>query len=148
MAVQLTLCGQTPEVALSSALNAVQFYITQQALQADLQAARLHQKLDKMRVQCNARLQEVHDGYVKVSWTPETALKHLGRFLGWWVVWVSAGQTQVQGHCWGEKQIDCWQSRTPAKVFPKGRVSPRSYHPEFLHVLVLKSLMPTITKFN
>jgi hypothetical protein len=64
--MQLALCGQSPDVALSSALNAVKFYITQQALQADLQAARLHQKLEKMRVQCNARLQEVHDGYLKV----------------------------------------------------------------------------------
>jgi hypothetical protein len=64
--MQLALCGQSPEVALSSALTSVQFYMTQQVLQADLQAARLHQKLDKMRAQCNARLQEVHDGYLKV----------------------------------------------------------------------------------
>eukprot|EP00884_Botryococcus_braunii_P022277 jgi/Botrbrau1/8733/Bobra.0090s0009.1 len=66
-AFKLALCGQSPDVALSSALNAVKFYITQQALQADLQAARLHQKLEKMRVQCNARLQEVHDGYLKAK---------------------------------------------------------------------------------
>jgi len=38
-------------------------------LQAELQAARLHQKLEKMRAQCNARLQEVHDGYLKVRWS-------------------------------------------------------------------------------
>lgn len=64
--MQLALCGQTPDVALSTALNAVQFYITQQALQADLQAMRLNQKVDKMKLQCNVRLQEVHDGYMKV----------------------------------------------------------------------------------
>jgi hypothetical protein len=64
--MQLTLCGQTPETAMTSALASVNFYIGQVELQAQLRESQLQRKLEKVQEACKKKLQEVHNGYTQV----------------------------------------------------------------------------------
>jgi hypothetical protein len=61
------LCGQGPEVALSSALASIQFWNTQQELKSQLMQQMLQKKIDKVQAACKRKLEEVHNGYVKVG---------------------------------------------------------------------------------
>ncbi len=65
--LQLTLCGQTPETAMRSALASVNFYIGQVELQAQLRQNQLQRKLEKVQEACKKKLQEVHNGYTQVK---------------------------------------------------------------------------------
>ena len=65
--LQLTLCGQTPETAMTSALASVNFYIGQVELQAQLRQSQLQRKLEKVQEACKKKLQEVHNGYTQVQ---------------------------------------------------------------------------------
>ncbi|KAK9906650.1 hypothetical protein WJX75_005544 [Coccomyxa subellipsoidea] len=66
-AYQLTLCGQTPETAMTSALASVNFYIGQVELQAQLRESQLQRKLEKVQEACKKKLQEVHNGYTQAK---------------------------------------------------------------------------------
>lgn len=64
---QLTLCGQTPETALTAALASVNFYCGQQELSAQLRQSQLQRKIEKVQEACKKKLQEVHNGYTQAS---------------------------------------------------------------------------------
>jgi hypothetical protein len=64
---QLTLCGQTPETAMTTALASVHFYIGQLELQHQLRESQLQRKFEKVQEACKKKLQEVHNGYTQVS---------------------------------------------------------------------------------
>lgn len=55
--VQLSLCGQEPETALSSALASVKFYIQQKELDANLLQNKLSVKVDRVQEACKRKLQ-------------------------------------------------------------------------------------------
>jgi hypothetical protein len=65
-AAQLVLCGQSPDVALSSALASIQFWSSQQDLQSQLSQEMLEKKIVKVQQACKRKLEEVHNGYVAV----------------------------------------------------------------------------------
>jgi hypothetical protein len=67
VALQLTLCGQTPEVILHTAMHALNFHATQQQLDVELREAKLQKKMQTLQAQCTKKLQEVHEGYKAVS---------------------------------------------------------------------------------
>lgn len=79
-ALQLTLCGQTPETAMMSALASVNFYIGQMELQRHLRESQLQRKFEKVQEACKKKLQEVHNGYTQVGMASFTAPLV---FLGW-----------------------------------------------------------------
>lgn len=65
-AAQLALCGQKPETALNSAAAAIQFYVQQTNLVAQLREQQLQAKIVKTQEACKRKLQEVHDAYTAV----------------------------------------------------------------------------------
>jgi hypothetical protein len=65
-AAQLALCGQKPETALNSAAAAIQFYLQQTNLVAQLREQQLQAKIVKTQEACKRKLQEVHDAYTAV----------------------------------------------------------------------------------
>ncbi|EFJ44762.1 hypothetical protein VOLCADRAFT_94849 [Volvox carteri f. nagariensis] len=66
-AAKMLLCGHTPEVAFTSALASVQFYVTQQQLQAQLREAQLNKKLNKVQEACRRKVEEVHKAYTQAK---------------------------------------------------------------------------------
>ena len=54
--VQLFLCGQAPETALSAALASVNFYLQQQQLLFEEREAQLKKKLEKMQTAARVKL--------------------------------------------------------------------------------------------
>ena len=64
--LQLTLCGQTPETAMTAALASVNFYVGQLELQAQLRESQVQRKIGKVQEACKRKLQEVHNGYTQV----------------------------------------------------------------------------------
>ncbi len=65
MALQLTLCGQTPEVALQSALTAINFFTKQTDLLGQLRESKLQRRMEALHAQCNENLTKVHAAYTK-----------------------------------------------------------------------------------
>ncbi len=65
--MQLTLCGQTPETAMTAALASVNFYVGQLELQAQLRESQVQRKISKVQEACKSKLQEVHNGYTQVA---------------------------------------------------------------------------------
>ena len=65
--LQLTLCGQTPETAMTAALASVNFYVGQLKLQAQLRESQVQRKISKVQEACKKKLQEVHNGYTQVD---------------------------------------------------------------------------------
>lgn len=61
--LQLSLCGQTPQTIMESALQGIKFYCEQKQLTAQYQQTVLNNKLTKMQNQCKNKLQQVHQGY-------------------------------------------------------------------------------------
>ena len=70
---QLTLCGQTPETAMTAALASVNFYVGQLELQAQLRESQVQRKISKVQEACKSKLQEVHNGYTQVAATTDSA---------------------------------------------------------------------------
>eukprot|EP00878_Enallax_costatus_P041073 GHUV01047533.1.p1 GENE.GHUV01047533.1~~GHUV01047533.1.p1 ORF type:complete len:244 (+),score=91.17 GHUV01047533.1:291-1022(+) len=62
-ACQLSLCGQTPQTIMESALQGIKFYCEQKQLTAQYQQTVLNNKFTKMQNQCRSKLQQVHQGY-------------------------------------------------------------------------------------
>ncbi|KAI3428508.1 hypothetical protein D9Q98_007332 [Chlorella vulgaris] len=65
--LQLVLAGQSPQVALEVAHNAIQFYTKQQALYAQYAQAQSQRKIARTHDQCKKKLQEVHAGYLNAK---------------------------------------------------------------------------------
>ncbi|KAG2455111.1 hypothetical protein HYH02_000931 [Chlamydomonas schloesseri] len=74
-ACQLILCGQAPDTALAAALASVQFYISQQLLQAELRENNLTKKISKTNEACRKKLEEVHNGYMQAKRKYEDAMR-------------------------------------------------------------------------
>ena len=55
--LQLSLCGQTPDTALNSALASVKFYIQQQELDTSLRQSNLQSKMERVQEACKRKLQ-------------------------------------------------------------------------------------------
>ena len=72
---QLTLCGQTPETAMTAALASVNFYVGQLELQAQLRESQVQRKISKVQEACKSKLQEVHNGYTQVAATNTLPVK-------------------------------------------------------------------------
>lgn len=81
MLLQLTLCAQTPETTMTSALASINFYIGQIELQAQLRESQLQRKLEKVQEACKKKLQEVHNGYTQVGCSEDSPVLQLARFL-------------------------------------------------------------------
>eukprot|EP00983_Pelagomonas_calceolata_P067767 1149604-Pelagomonas_calceolata.AAC.8 len=65
--MQLALCGQTPEVIMQATLTAIKFYVQQNDLSGQFRENKLQGRMNKLHAQCNAKLQQVHQAYQKVS---------------------------------------------------------------------------------
>lgn len=66
-ALQLVLCGQTPEVIADSALYAINFYIEQQRLSGMYLNHQLKQKMAIIQTQCKEKLMQMQHAYQQVS---------------------------------------------------------------------------------
>jgi hypothetical protein len=122
--LQLSLCGQTPEVALQSAAEAVKFYMQQQRLQHDLKEGHLQRKIGKVQEACKKKLEEVHHGYQVVS--AYSCPRQLGSPCGVnesLSTRLVAGQTQVPGDSAPEERLGAGQPGAAAEVLPEGSVS-------------------------
>ena len=75
--MQLTLCGQTPETAMTAALASVNFYVGQLELQAQLRESQVQRKISKVQEACKSKLQEVHNGYTQVTATAHSTCQAL-----------------------------------------------------------------------
>ncbi|GIL72564.1 hypothetical protein Vretifemale_2893 [Volvox reticuliferus] len=71
----MLLCGQRPETALASALASVQFYVTQQQMQAQLRESQLNKKLMKVQEACRRKVEEVHKAYTQTKRKYEEAMQ-------------------------------------------------------------------------
>ncbi|GLI68786.1 hypothetical protein VaNZ11_013279, partial [Volvox africanus] len=74
-AAKMLLCGQLPETALASAMASVQFYITQQQIQAQLRESQLNKKLIKIQEACRRKVEEVHKAYTQTKRKYEEAMQ-------------------------------------------------------------------------
>jgi len=54
--MQLNLCGQEPDTALSSALGSVKFYLQQKELEASMAQNKLENKVVKVQEACKRKL--------------------------------------------------------------------------------------------
>ncbi|GMH36871.1 hypothetical protein BSKO_04744 [Bryopsis sp. KO-2023] len=62
-ACKLSLCAQSPETALNSALAAVNFYCKQLELFYEYRESQFKKKMQRVQDQCRQKLAEVHNGY-------------------------------------------------------------------------------------
>jgi hypothetical protein len=66
-ALQLMMCGQTPEAIAESALVAMNFYVEQQRLSGMYENHKLKQKMEIIQTQCREKLVQMQHAYQQVS---------------------------------------------------------------------------------
>jgi hypothetical protein len=67
IALQLMMCGQTPEAIAESALVAMNFYVEQQRLSGMYENHKLKQKMEIIQTQCKEKLMQMQHAYQQVS---------------------------------------------------------------------------------
>ena len=115
-AAQLALCGQKPETALNSAAAAIQFYVQQTNLVAQLREQQLQAKIVKTQEACKRKLQEVHDAYTAVRAAPCRAALLACRAIAQTQLECCAGEAKVSRHQPGAGPVRSRQAGVAAEV--------------------------------
>ncbi|KAL6749950.1 hypothetical protein V8C86DRAFT_916770 [Haematococcus lacustris] len=63
---KLALCGQTPEVIMQTALNAITFWNQQMEVTSNKRERTVQQRLEMLHQQCSAKVAQVHAAYSKM----------------------------------------------------------------------------------